>query len=177
MSDDASLGGLLLGFSLREVLGWDLLVAVMGGAGGFWLAAFEPERLGALAPVAASLVGVVIGVVIATATIIAAFMDPAFLRKMRAIGEDPVRYLAPYIFSGVLGTVGAITAIVVAAVPPTAPTWVLASAACVGGFFVLYALASLISNLSNLMGFIRLQIDAAEVSEQKPAGRSGSNPN
>lgn len=153
-------------------MGFDLLVAVLGGVGGLWLAISEPTRLLGVASVAASLVGVVIGVVIATATIVAAFLDPGFLRKMRAIGEDPISYLAPYIFSGVLGTVGAITTVVVAAIPPTAPPWLLALAASIAGFTVLYALASLISNLANLVGFIRLQVDAAEVPDQEPNGSS-----
>lgn len=165
---DGSLRSLLLGFSLREILRWDLAVAVLAGIGAAWLAHEHREQLVAALPTAAALVGVVIGVVIATATIVAAFLNPDFIRKMHAIGEDPARYLAPYLLTGFVGTLGALASIFVAALPASTPVGLAVSAAAAAGFLVVYALASMIYNLSNLVGFIRLQADAAEVPDDLP---------
>lgn len=140
-----------------------------------WLGVVHPNALSAAVGTAAALVGVVVGVVIATATIVVAFLNPVFLRKMRAIDEDPVEYLAPYLLSGVLGTVGSIACVVLATLPATAPTWLVAFMGGTSGFLVLYALASMIPNLTNLVRFIRLQADAAEVPDDMvtigPKGR------
>jgi hypothetical protein len=175
MSDDpASLQGgvtlrsVLLNFRLGEMLRGDLLVGVAGAAGAVWLGFNNRQALLGAVPTAAALVGVVVGVVIATATIVAAFLNPVFLRKLRAINEDPVDYLAPYLLSGVLGVVASIACVVLAALPATAPTWVVATIGGVSGFFTLWALASLVPNLTNLVGFIRLQADAAEVPDDLP---------
>lgn len=167
-TEDSTLRSVLLGMTLQELLRGDLLVGVLGAVGAVWLAATNRDVLLGAVPTASALAGVVVGVVIATATIVAAFLNPVFLRKMRAIDEDPVSYLAPYLVSGVLGVSGAIASVVLAATPAGAPTWVIATVGGLTGFLVLYALASMIPNMTNLVRFIRLQAEAAEVPDDLP---------
>lgn len=175
--DDTLRSVLLEGMSLADVLHGDLLVGALGALGAVWLAFKHPDALDRAVTSGATLAGVVIGVVIATATLVAAFLNPAFLRKMRAIDEDVVTYLAPYLLTGFLGVIGAIALVVLSSLPTTAPTAVVAIAGGFSGFFLLYALASVIPNLTNLVRFIRLQADAAEVPDDLPqigpGGRQG----
>jgi len=165
---DDTLLGLLGRFRLREILGGDLLIGVLAAVGAGVLANTKPELVAQMAVAAVGLVGVVIGVVLGAASLIVAFLNPTFLRKLRTIGEDPIDYLAPYFLTGVLATIGSILAIVLAASPSTAPSWWLVPLAASVALFGGWAIASNIPNLTNLLRFIRLQQDAAEVPDDLP---------
>lgn len=158
-----------LDLRLSQVLRGDLLVGVLGGAGGVWLAISSPDGLEASVPIAAALVGIVIGAVIAGVAIMAAFLDQSFLRKVREIGKEPVRYLKGFLFTAVLGVVAALALLVLSALPSTTTTWVLAIAAGIAGLAATWALASVIPNLGTLVQFIGLQFDASEVPEIRPS--------
>jgi len=119
------------------------------------------------------LIGVILGAVVAGAALIASFLNPIFLRKMRTIQRDPVRYLAPFLLTGVVGTVAALSAIVLSALPMSVPGGIRYVLAGVTGFTVFYALASTGPNLTSLVRFIRLQSDAAEVPDDIPTLRPG----
>ncbi len=165
---DENLLSVLGRFRLHEVLRGDLAVGVLGGVGAAVLAQTRPILVTAMSAVAVGLIGVVIGAVLAAASLIVAFLDPGFLRKLRMIDEDPVDYLAPYLFTGVLATVGSLLAIALAATSPTAPTWWLVPLSGAVGLFGGWAIASIIPNFTNVIRFIRLQQDASAVPDDLP---------
>src|SRR5688572_22999140 len=92
-----------LDFHLSELLRIDLGLGVLGGGGAIWLALNHPQRVATSLSLSQSLVGVILGAVVAGVSIQAAFFDPSFIRKIRAIGRDPVHYMAPFLFTVVLG--------------------------------------------------------------------------
>jgi hypothetical protein len=108
-------------------------------------------------------VGVVVGAVIAGISFQAAFMDQAFLRKLRAIDRDPVHYLAPFLFTALLGVVSMLLLIVLSALSPTAPRLAYALTAPPAGMLTAWTIASLIPGLSTLVQFVGLKMDALDV--------------
>lgn len=161
-------------FKLSELVRIDLAIGMCGFCGGLVLGLVRPDLLLGGLPALAGLIGVVIGVVLATTALIAAFLNPVFLRKLRAIGEDPVAYIRPYLFTGLLAVVGSLGAIALAVTSVHAPRAWLASGGAVTGFASVWALASLIPNLTNLVRFVRLQQEAAEVPDNHPALQPGA---
>jgi hypothetical protein len=155
-------------FKLKEMVRLDLGLGVLGGVGGLVLGLKRPDLLISGVPAVAGLAGVVLGVVLATATLIAAFLNPVFLRKLRAIDEDPVTHLRPYLFTGLLAVIGSLGAICLAVSSSHAPPSWLAVAGAITGLATVWSLTSMIPNLANLIGFIRLQQDAAEVPDEHP---------
>jgi hypothetical protein len=151
-----------------EVLRYDFLVGILGGGGGVWLAVGSPATLSHVLPVAATIVGIVIGAVLAGTAILAAFLDQAFLRKLRAINREPVRYLAPFLFTATLGVFAALLLLVMVALPKSTPAWLLATGGGFTGLFVFWTLASVLANLNVLVEFVGLQYDASEVPEIRP---------
>jgi len=148
---------------IGDVVRLDFLLGLIGGGFGIYFGIEHPERLFNALPVAASLVGVIIGVVLAAATLIAAFFNPQFLRKMRAIEEDPVVYLAPVLLSGALASVAALGTLALAcSTKGDGAPW-LASVGGLTGFAAAWAIASTLPNLTSVIRFIRLQQTAAEV--------------
>jgi hypothetical protein len=152
-----------------EILGWDLVVGVLGGAGGLWLALAYPQGLRSSVPVAATLMGVVIGAVLAGVAVLAAFLDQGFLRKVRAINREPVRYLSPLLFTAALGIVASILLLVIRVLPNSAPTWLMAVLGALAGLSVLWTLASVIRNLNVLVQFIGLQFEASDLPDLAPS--------
>lgn len=150
-------------FHLSEILRYDLAVGVVGGAAGVCAAFFAPESLSDGAAVVGTMVGVVIGAVIAGVAVQGAFLDQPFLRKLRAIGSDPVRHMAPFLFTAALGVVAALAIITLAFLPETAPTAVLAPVAGFAGLTSFWTLASLLPCLDTLVQFVRLRDDAAMI--------------
>lgn len=153
-------------FELRELLGYDLYIAIVGAVLGVWVGIQHPEAVARVSPVIAGLVGVVIGAVIAGVALLSAFLDQAFLRKLRLINREPTRYIAPFLFTAVLGVCAAFSLVGASALTTTAPT---AWAAVLGGFsggLAAWTLASLIPDLDMLVQFVRLQVEASEISEE-----------
>ena len=136
---------------------------MLGGGGGVWVALEAPERIDALIPVIVGVVGVVIGAVLAGVAVVAAFMDQAFLRKLRAIKKEPVRYVRPFLFTAWLGTVCAISASVLTAIPRDTDAWVRAPISGFTGLTAFWTLGSVIPDLDMLVQFIGLKFDASEI--------------
>ena len=146
-----------------EVLKYDLYIALAGLVGGVLAEVKSITALPLLIAVAAGLVGVIIGAVIAGVAVLAAFMDQSFLRKLKAINREPVRYLAPFIFTAVIGVIASLTILVVAAIPPDAPVWLRGTAGGLAGFFVTWTITSLLPDLKMLVDFVGLKMDATDV--------------
>lgn len=153
-------------FRLSELMGLDLALGLLGGLSAGWLAAFRPTLIAPAVPVVAQLAGTVVGAVIAGIAIQAAFFDQTFLRKIRAIGRDPVYYLSPFLFTGILGVFASLALIVLSAIPDSAPGWLIVSMSGAAGFLSVYTIASLIPCLSTLVQFIHLKMAALDVPDR-----------
>lgn len=158
-----TLTAVLTSFELRDILRLDLLFGLIAAAAGVYAALDAPEVLSGVASTTAQTFGVIVGLALAAVAVQSAFMNQAFLRKTKAIGRDPVRYLEPMLFTVTLGVFGIVAVIVLAALSPTAPAAVLAVVSGISGLFVAWTLGSLLYNLSTLISFVRLQADAADV--------------
>ena len=155
-------------FRPSEILGWDLMVGLASAGGAIW-ATFTGRggRLVAVAPVAVGLAGVTVTTVIASLALMAAFMSPEFLRKIAAIGQEPTRYIAPFLATVLLGIAAALFGLVLAALSPTAPAGWLGIFGALAAFFSVWAMASLVRGLNTLVQFVRLQADAAAVPDSR----------
>ena len=148
---------------VSEILQVDFLVGLAGGAGAVTAAIVAPAALLGTLGVASQVMGVVVGAVIAGVSIQAAFFDQSFLRKLRAIGRDPVVYLAPFLFTAVLGVVAMIGMLVLATLTATTRPPVLPVVGGITGFLTVWALASVLPCLATLVQFIGLKMDALDV--------------
>jgi hypothetical protein len=146
-----------------DVLRIDLVVGVLGLSGGLVLGLKRPGLLVDAVSVTAGVVGAVIGAVIAATAIQTAFLDQAFLRKLRAIGRDPVTYMSPFLFTTAIGVFALLGLLVLSTVSPTAPTWLLAPLGAVVGLFSSWAVASLLPLMGTLIQFVALRQDALDV--------------
>jgi hypothetical protein len=152
-----------LDFRLSEILRYDFYIALVGLVGGILAEVESIASLPLLIAVAAGLVGVIIGAVIAGVAVLAAFMDQVFLRKLKAINKEPIRYLAPFIFTAVLGVIAALAVLAVSAVPTDAPGWLRGTAGGLAGFLVTWTITSLLPDLKMLVDFVGLKMDATDV--------------
>lgn len=160
---------------LSEVLQLDFWAGVVGAAAGVALALTAPESLLGVAGVATSIIGVIVGAVIGGVSILAAFFDQAFLRKLRAIDRDPVRYLAPFLFTTVLGVCSMVGLIALGAMTITTTPWVLATVGSATLGATVWAVTSLLPLMATLVQFIRLKVDALDVRDDidiKPQRRA-----
>jgi len=156
-----------LDFKLSEILRYDLVAGILGGSGAAWLAlTAKPGAYDATIAIAAGLVGVVIGAVIAGVAVLGAFMDQEFLRKLRAINEDPAKYLAPFIFTALIGVAAGLCLLLLAALPKSVPDWAFGIVGGLGGFFTVWTLVSLAPALRLLVNFVGLKSDASAVPDQ-----------
>lgn len=149
--------------SLADVFQADLFLGIAGGVGGLILGLNYPDRLTGAVSIAAGVVGVVIGAVIAGVAIQSAFLDQSFLRKLRAINSDPVDYLTPFLFTTTIGVFALLGLLVLAVLPVTAPTWALATLGTWVGLFSCWSVASLLPGMGTLIQFVGLRQDAIDV--------------
>jgi MFS family permease len=110
-----------LDITLSEILSYDLLLGLCGGAGGVYLALHSPASLHNVEGVAVGVVGVVIGTVVAVIAVIAAFLDTQFLRKIHQIGKRAERYVSPFAFTAAIGVISSLFLVFSIALPPHAP--------------------------------------------------------
>jgi MFS family permease len=150
-------------FELGEVLRWDLLAGVIGGCGAGLLAHFSPSTMDGLAGLVVGVVGVFVGAVVAGAAILGSFLDQAFLKKLKMIGREPVRYLAPFLFTATLGVIAAFAALILGALPPATPGFIFVTVSVLVGTFSWWTIASVLYDLDMLVQFIGLQVDAVDV--------------
>lgn len=155
-----------LDFRASELLGIDLLAAVGGGVGGAVLGIHHPQLVAESVSTVAGLVGVIIGAVLAGAAIQSAFMDERFLAKVHRIGRDPVAYLAPFLFTAVLGVLAAVALVLLATTAVTAPAWWRGVVTAGAGFLSLYTLVSLVPALDTLVQFIGLRSLASQIPDE-----------
>lgn len=148
---------------LGEVLQLDFWLGILGGAGFFALGYFAPARFFGVVAATTELVGVVLGAVLAAVAVLVAFYDQPFLRKLRRIGRDPVRYLGPFLFTLVTGVIAMLGLLVLAALDKSDPRLLLGGIGLVVGFFAVWTLASLLPLMATLVQFINLKVDALDV--------------
>lgn len=161
-----SLAQVLTSYELKKVLAYDLYLGLLGGAGALWLALEDPEALEEAIPLVVTLVGVVIGAILAGVTVVAAFMDQPFLRKLKAIGKEPTRYLRPFLFTAFLGIVSSLVSVPLLAAPLQDVTWLRATLAAIAGLFSVWTMASVIPALDMLVQFVGLKVDAAGIPDE-----------
>jgi hypothetical protein len=152
-----------LHFERSEILRADLFLGVAGGGGAAALAAVTPDALLRGVPVAAGLIGVIIGAVIASVAVQTAFMDQAFLRKLKAINREPVRYLAPFLFTAVISVGAMLGLIVLSTLSDKSGSVLLSVIGGLVGFLLTWAIVSLLYCLSTLVQFVGLKMDAVDV--------------
>ncbi len=166
-----------LDFKASELWGLDSLLAVAGAVGGALIAVKLGPPADSAIGVVAGIVGVIIGAVLAGAAILAAFLDQAFLRKIAAVGREPVHFVAPFLFSATLGTLTCLALIVAAFTTPTAPSWFWGCLGGIGGFFTIYTVASLLPALDTLVQFLALRAEAASIPDDfDKRGRNDAGP-
>lgn len=159
----ASVGGVLRNLELQYAVGWDLVPALGAAGGSAWLELNHPEALSTAIGPASTVIAIVVGFGIAGIGVQAAFMDEEFLRKVKLIGADPARYLRNLLLTIVIGIGAALMILLLAALPLSAPDWLRATSASLAGLLTVWTLASVPSNLSTLIAFIRVREDAAEI--------------
>jgi hypothetical protein len=152
-----------LDFKLSEVLRLDLGVGVVFGTAALVLSFTYPDAVVRAAPGAIGVVGVIVGAVIAGISFQAAFMDQTFLRKLRAIEYEPVYFLAPFLFTAVLGVASMLLLIMLSAVSPKAPEPWIALVGTPTALLTAWTIASLIPGLATLVQFVGLKMDALDV--------------
>ncbi|MER7586912.1 hypothetical protein ABTW72_05170 [Micromonospora sp. NPDC127501] len=155
-----------LDFKLSELLRVDLAIGVLFGVAALALSFTYPDAVLRAAPGAIGVVGVIVGAVVAGISFQAAFMDQAFLRKIRAIGMDPVYFLAPFLFTAVLGVVAMLGLIVLAALSPKAPEVAIAVVSTPTALITTWSIASLVPGMATLVQFVGLKMDALDVPDE-----------
>jgi hypothetical protein len=149
-----------LDFRLSEILRLDFWFGLAAGGGSAALAVVTPSAILRCVGITSGLVGVVIGAVLAGIAVQAAFMDQEFLRQIRAIGKNPVRYLSPLIFTAVTGIFSMLGLIALSALSVKSEIILLGILSGVTGFFTVWTVVSLLYCLSTLVQFTGLKMDA-----------------
>ncbi|MEU7679467.1 hypothetical protein AB0C42_32170 [Micromonospora taraxaci] len=152
-----------LDFRLSEILAYDFYLALGGGLAALATAVSAPAAVIRAVPVAAGLVGVVVGAVVAGIAVQTAFMDQAFLRKIRTIGRDPTRYIAPFLFTATTGVFSMLSLLVLGAMSAETPQVALIVVAFMAALLTIWTMTSLLQGLSTLVQFIHLKTDALDV--------------
>jgi hypothetical protein len=152
-----------LHFEPSEILRVDLFLGIAGAGGAVGMALVAPAALLRGVPVAAGLIGVIIGAVIASVAVQTAFMDQAFLRKLKAIRREPVRYLAPFLFTAVISIFAMLGLIVLSTLSDKSDLVLLSVVGGLTGLFLIWAVASLLYCLATLVQFVGLKMDAVDV--------------
>ena len=152
-----------------EILRLDLLLAVAGGLGSAWVQATYPPVITGAVSTAAGAVGVIIGAVLASVAVISAFMDKAFLERIRAIGRSPIRYVAPFVFTTMLGIVALVLLLVRMSLPPTLSRHLYEVVTGCAALFAVWTLTSMFPLLAMLIDFVDLKAAAAEVTDEAVA--------
>jgi hypothetical protein len=150
-------------FRMSEVLRFDFYWALAAGIGGLATALVTPAAVVRAVPVAAGLVGVVVGAVVAGIAVQTAFMDQAFLRKITAIGRDPARYIAPFLFTAATGIFSMLSLLVLGTLSARTPEIVLGPIAFISAMLTVWTMSSLLPGLSTLVQFIHLKVDALDL--------------
>jgi hypothetical protein len=155
-----------INFKLSEIMRADFCLGLAAGGGAAALAVIAPSAALKGVAVASGLIGVIIGTVIAGVSVQAAFMDQAFLQKLKEIDREPVRYLAPFIFTAVIGVFSMLGLIVLSVLSVNSSAVLLGIVTGITGFFTVWSIVSLLYCLSTLVQFMGLKMDALPTSEE-----------
>ena len=150
-------------FRLDEVIGWDLAVAALFTGASLWVSTGlnQPDRLIAAAPAALGLLGVIVGAVLAALTILGALMQPELLRNLQAIDKKPGRYLAPFVFTALIGIAGMLVGLTLATLTTDDTPWLVAALGAATAGLCVWALASLVRCLGMVLQFVELLQESA----------------
>lgn len=154
---------MFLDLRLHQLLKLDFLAATAAGVGSGIASYRSPEVLAAAVGPAATLIGLIVGFGIAAAAIQVAFMDQLFLKKLRAIGTDPVRLLTPFLFTAGIGAFAGMSLLGYSVLPASPPRWLASGSGALASFMTVWALASLPYNLASMVALVRLQNDAVDI--------------
>ncbi|BDD82215.1 hypothetical protein TPB0596_19780 [Tsukamurella pulmonis] len=152
---------------LHDLLRIDFFAGLLGLAGGIWAGLMSPARLISAAPVVGTVVGVVLGAVVAGISVQSAFLDQSFLRKIRAIKSDPVDYILPFIFTASIGVIALAGSVILAAMSKDDWRPLLAVIGGVVGLFSFWSIASILPGLGTLIQFIGLRQDALDIPDDE----------
>ena len=152
-----------LKFNRREILQLDFYLGVCGGAAGIALAIISPTALLRGVATDAVLLGVIIGAVVAGVAILAAFMDQPFLRKLAAIDRTPTRYLAPVLFTAMLGVFASLALISLSVMSDHSSRILLVIFGFAASFLSIWTISSLLPCLSMIVQFVGLKTDALDI--------------
>ncbi|GGR51521.1 hypothetical protein GCM10010251_80650 [Streptomyces aurantiogriseus] len=143
------------------------MLALAGGAGGGWLGHDRIEEAHAAARVAAPLIGIIIGAVVAALAMITRALDTAFLKKAKAAGITPMsKYFSPFITIITLGLLAGVSLLLLSATKQCGNGWSTAFGAA-AGLFTLWTLAGLLPALGTLIQFTQLLEKTAGIPEPK----------
>jgi hypothetical protein len=162
-----SLAEALDSYRPSKILKYDFVIGLGGAAGGIALGITSPRTLADALPIAGAFVGVVIGAVLAGVAVLAAFLDQAFMKKLKRIDAQPIRYMRPFLFTAALGVVASLFLLILVALPGRTPTWLTATVSGLTGMAVVWTLASVLPCLDMLVQFIGLRFVAADVPEEE----------
>src|SRR6266699_6689964 len=146
-----------LDFRLSEIRRVDFLLGLIAGGGAAALAVVTPDAALRCVAVASGLTGAIIAAIIAGLAVQAAFMDQAFLRRIQAIGREPVYYLAPLLFTAVIAVFAMLGLIVLSALSPKSGAVLLGIVTGITGFFTVWTVTSLLYCLATLVQFMGLK--------------------
>ncbi|MFJ8939995.1 hypothetical protein ACIRL0_30485 [Streptomyces sp. NPDC102365] len=145
----------------------EVVISLLGAAGGAWLGHERPSEAYAAARVAAPLVSVIIGAVVAALAMITRALDTSFLKKSKAAGITPMsQYFSPFFNIVALGILSGISLILLAATSSCETNFRTAFGAA-AGFFTLWTLAGLLPALGTLIQFTHLLESTAGIPDPK----------
>jgi hypothetical protein len=149
----------------EDVSAGEIVVTVAAAVGGLYMGAFVPDAAMRTVPVAAGLVGVIIGAIIAAIGLVSAFFDQSLLRKLALIEQSPQRPLAPFLVTVVFGVVSAFGLALVVALGPGAPSPILGAVCLIAFGSAAATVASLIPALDVLVQFVGVKSDASVIDD------------
>lgn len=155
------------GIFLRSLGQYDFLVALVLSLMLTISELLSRRVFGIILDIGLNVSGVILGIVIAGAAIQAAFMDQEFLRKVSAIGKNPVTYIMPFLFTATL-TILVLLISILAKVAETLfamPAPASATATFFISLLICWAVLSLLPCLAMLAQFVQLKSAAAKTDD------------
>lgn len=152
----------LAGERLRPWAQFDFWLGAAAGGLFAWASWTHPEAVLRPTSAALGLVGVVLGSVIAGVAIQTAFMDQEFLRKLKAINSAPIRYLAPFIYSALLGIGAMVGLLGLSVVTASWAQWLISLMSGAAWFLTVWCVASLLPCLAMITQLADLKSIAAK---------------
>lgn len=143
---------------------WSFFISLAGAAGGAWLGHSEPTQMDSATRVAASLIAIIIGAVIAALAMITRACDSTFLKTAKAADKanpsHPIlpiaRHLSPFFTVTFLGILSGASLLALSAIPSCAPEETRMAFCATAGFFTVWTLTGLPRAMGTLIHFTYL---------------------